>query len=92
MFQLLDKLAGLGGAENIFFDWWSPNEEIEVEENQDSEKKNQIQQVLLNLCYKVNFRLKKKWKNSRDKFFSSAFYIWVIYVGIKMTCFLKNIQ
>ena len=55
MFQLLDKLAGLGGAENIFFDWWSPNEENEVEENQDSEKKNQIQQVLLNLCYKVNF-------------------------------------
>ena len=94
MFQLLDKLAGLGGAENIFFDWWSPNEEIEVEENQDSEKKNQIQQVLLNLCYKVNFRLKKKIFHScsQDKFFSSAFYIWVIYVGIKMTCFRKTIQ
>ena len=55
MFQLLDKLAESGGAENIYFDWWSQNDELEVSESTDDiADKNKVQQILLNLCYKVN--------------------------------------
>ena len=56
------KLAVAAGRLNLSAnspDRGQANEEIEVEENQDSEEKNQIQQVLLNLCYKVNFYLEK---------------------------------
>ena len=45
-----------GGAENIFFDWWSQTEEEQNEQNQvetHAEDKNKIQHILLNLCYKV---------------------------------------
>lgn len=53
MFQLLDKLSETGGAENIYFDWWSQNEDVDVESNDEIGDKNKMQQILLNLCYKV---------------------------------------
>ena len=62
MFQLLDKLAESGGAENIYFDWWSQNDELEVSETPDDiGDKNKVQQILLNLCYKV-----KKIKSQKN--------------------------
>ena len=55
MFQLLDKLAQIGAAENIFFDWWSPNVDNDKENDaqDDTADKNKMQEILLNLCYKV---------------------------------------
>ena len=56
MFQLLDKLAKYGGAENIAFDWWKPQEEkndMDQTEEENDEDKSRIQQILLTLCCKV---------------------------------------
>ena len=57
MFQLLDKLAKYGGAENIAFDWWKPKDEktelIDQTDQQNDEDKSRIQQILLTLCCKV---------------------------------------
>jgi hypothetical protein len=57
MFQLMDKLSENGGAENIYFDWWSHNDNLEVEENDEINDKNKVQQILLNLCYKVKYNI-----------------------------------
>ena len=54
MFQLLDKLAKYGGAENIAFDWWRPGDDKDdTDEEQVDEDKSRVQQILLTLCYKV---------------------------------------
>ena len=57
MFQLMDKLSENGGAENIYFDWWSHNDNLEVEENDEINDKNKVQRILLNLCYKVKYNI-----------------------------------
>ena len=56
---VLDKLNENGGAENIYFDWWSADnyddDDKKVDENEDqTADKNKVNTILLNLCYKVS--------------------------------------
>lgn len=68
MFQLLDKLSETGGAENIYFDWWSQNEDVDVESNDEIGDKNKMQQILLNLCYKCLLYLGDLCRYQNDLF------------------------
>lgn len=68
MFQLMDKLSENGGAENIYFDWWSHNDNLEVEENDEINDKNKVQQILLNLCYKCLLYLGDLCRYQNDLF------------------------
>lgn len=89
---MLDKLNENGGAENIYFDWWSADnyddDDKKVDENEDqTADKNKVNTILLNLCYKV----------SRSALFShlmnyfSVLCTSVIFAVTLVTCFLEFI-